>query len=196
MASGYSGNLPLGAFTSQEKIPQGYKKGQMQRFTPEQMALFQSLFSHLDPGSYTGRLAAGDEDIFNEIEAPAMRQFQALQGQTGSRFSGSGMGAQKGSGFQNTMNQQTIDFASDLASKRQQLQRQALQDLMGMSGNLLQQQPYEQFLEKKKDKSSFWKSLLAGGSGLAGAGIGAMLGGPAGASIGGSLGSAFGKQFQ
>src|SRR5271156_1764295 len=87
------------------KIPSGYKQARLQNFTPEQFELFQQLFSHLGPGSYLSRLAEGDESLFSEMEGPAMRQFQELQGDLASRFSGAGMGARKGSGFQNAANQ-------------------------------------------------------------------------------------------
>ena len=49
----------------------GYKVRQMQNFTPEQMELFRSLFSHVSPDSYTSRLASGDQELFAEIETPA-----------------------------------------------------------------------------------------------------------------------------
>lgn len=142
------------------KIPSGYKQGQMQQFTPEQMQLFQQMFSHVGPQSYLSKLAGGDEDIFNQIEGPALRQFSGLQGNIASRFSGMGSGARRSSGFQNTMNQGASDFAQDLQSRRQSLQQQALQELMGLSSNLLGQRPYEQFLIKKQQKKPFWQQAL------------------------------------
>jgi hypothetical protein len=149
----------------QEKIPKGYRKGVMQQFTPEQMQLFQQLFSHLSPDGYLSKLAGGDESMFEQMEAPAMRQFSELQGQLGSRFSGMGMGASKGSGFQNSMNAATSNFVQDLHSKRQEMQRQALMDLMGLGNQLMSQKPYEQMLSPKSKKSSFWEQLLGGVSG-------------------------------
>lgn len=134
------------------KIPSGYKAGRMQQFTPQQLQLHNQMFSQVDPDSYLSRLAGGDENMFDEMEAPAMRQFQQLQGQTASRFSGfqpGAMSARRGSGFQNAINQQTSDFAQDLASKRQSLQQNAIKDLMGFSNTLLGQQPYENFLVQK-----------------------------------------------
>ena len=162
-----------GASGSGNKVPSGYKMGQMQQFTPEQMQLFQSLFGQVGPGSYLSRLAGGDQSMFEEMEAPALRQFSGLQGNLASRFSGMGSGAQSGmstgarhsSGFQNTMTQASSDFAQDLQSRRQDLQRQALMDMMGISSNLLGQRPYEQFLYEKK--KPFWQQLLGGlGEGL------------------------------
>ena len=173
----------------------GYNVGRMNRFTPEQMQLFQSMFSHVSPDSFTGKLAQGDESTFNEIEAPALRQFGALQGNLASRFSGMGSGARRSSGFQNTINQAGSDFAQDLQSRRQGLQRQALQDLFGMSNDLLRQEPFEQFLMEPKQKKSFLQKLLGGGLPIAGSLLGGAFGGPAGAALGGRIGSAGAQAF-
>lgn len=173
-----------------EKIPSGYKKGKIQQYTPEQLDLFRSLFSHLSPDSYLSKLAGGDEETFNQVEAPALRQFNELQGGLASRFSGMGMGARKSSGFQNTANAAASDFAQQLQSQRQNLQRQALQDLMGLSSNLLQQRPYEQFL-KEKQKSGFGGTIGAALGGLGGF----ALGGPGGAMAGSQLGYGLGSSF-
>ena len=148
------------------KIPKGYQMGQIQQFTPEQMQLFQSLFSNLGPDSFLARLAGGDQDIFNQMEAPALRQFSGLQGGIASRFSGGAGGqgqeqisSRRSSGFQNTMNQAASDFAQDLQSKRAGLQQQALKDLFGLSNDLLNQRPYERFLTEKPP--SFLQQLFS-----------------------------------
>lgn len=153
--TGNTGMIKRGSVTG-EKIPSGYKKGSIANFTPEAMELYKSLFQHLSPDSRLARLAGGDEEMFNQIEAPAFRNFQGLQGQLASRFSqgGGGQGAlssRHSSGFQNTASAAASNFAQDLQSQRQQLMRQAIQDLMGLSGDLLQQRPYEQFLVPKKE---------------------------------------------
>ena len=149
---GLSGSGKMG-----NKIPHGYKSGQIQQFTPEQMGLFQQMFGQVGPDSYLSKLAGGDQDTFNQIEAPAMRQFGELQGNIASRFSGMGGGARRSSGFQNTMNQAGSDFAQQLQSNRQSMRQQAIRELMGLSGQLLGQRPYEQFLTKKQP--SFMQSL-------------------------------------
>lgn len=141
-----------------EKLPSGFKAGQLQQFTPEQMQLFQQMFSNVGPDSYLSKLAGGDEDIFNQIEAPALKQFSALQGGLASRFSGMGSGARRSSGFQNAAGQQASDFAQQLQSQRQGLQSQALKDLMGMSNSLLGQKPFERFAIEKE--TPMWKKLL------------------------------------
>lgn len=141
-------------------LPKGYKMGQMQQFGPEQMQLFQQLFGHVGPDSFLSKLAGGDQSMFEQMEAPAMRQFQGLQGQMASRFSGMGSGARRSSGFQNSMNQASTDFASQLQSQRMSLQNQAIQDLFSMSNTLMGQKPNEKFLIKKQQP--FWQQWLLG----------------------------------
>jgi membrane protease subunit (stomatin/prohibitin family) len=175
------------------KVPTGYKLGQLQQFTPEQMQLFKSLFSHVTPGSYLSRLAGGDQSLYEEMEAPSLRQFSEIQGGLASRFSGMGMGSRNSSGFQNTSNAAASQFAQDMQSRRQELQRQAIMELMGLSNNLLGQRPYEQFLYEKK--KPFWQQLLGGALPLGGSLIGGAMGGPTGAMIGGQAGSAAGQAF-
>lgn len=210
MASSMTGYLgQMGTNTGKQfrdKVPSGYKAGRMQQYTPEQMELFQQMFSHVSPDSYLSRLAGGDESLFGELEAPALKQFSGLQGNIASRFSGMGTGGRKSSGFQNTLNAASSDFAQQLQSQRQGLQRQAIMDLMGLSNNLLGQRPYEQFLVPKQEKQGFFRSLLGtapgetinaasklggklGNIGLGAAG-GAAFGGPYGSLIGG-LGGLF-----
>lgn len=151
--------------TVKEKIPSGYKKASLQNFTPEQMQLFSSLFGNVGSDSFLSRLAQGDQGIFEQMEAPALRQFSGLQGNIASRFSGAGAGGQgralgsrNSSGFYNTMNSAASNFAQELQSQRQNLQRQALQDLMGYSKELLGQRPYENFLVQKQQ--SPWASIV------------------------------------
>ena len=159
------------------KAPSGYKTGQLQNFTPEQMQLFQSLFSNAGPNSYLSKLAGGDQSTFDQMEAPALNQFSSLMGGLSSRFSGGGGGrgalsSRMSSGFQNAAYGASSDFAQQLQSQRQGLQRQALMDLMGISGNLLQQRPYENFLVPKQQ--SFLEQLAPGiGQGI---GMGGALG--------------------
>ena len=66
----------------------GYTTGTTQRFTPEQMQLFQNMFSMVQPNSFLGGLASGDQGQFQALEYPALSQFNKLAGGLGSRFSG------------------------------------------------------------------------------------------------------------
>lgn len=188
VAAQLAGQLPTGAFSSQqgmgskmpgEKIPSGYRKYAVQQFTPEQMDLYSQLFSHLDPNSYLSKLAMGDQSQFSEIEAPALKQFNELMGGLSSKFSGMGLGGRKSSGFQHASTAAAQDFASQLQSNRQNIQRQAIMDLMGLSEALLGQRPYTSGLsEKRQNQDNGFFSLL--GQGL-GAIPGFITGGPQGA---------------
>lgn len=160
----------------------GYKAAQMQNFSPEQMQLFQSMFGQVGPESYLGKLAGGDQSQFSQLEEPALRQFSQLQGGIASRFAGGGgqeraMSGLNSSGFKNTMNAASQDFAGQLQSQRMGIQRNALQDLMNMSNQLLGQRPYENFLIPKK--KPWWQELLgslAGGAGMAAGSLGGLYG--------------------
>jgi hypothetical protein len=159
-------------------IPEGYNAGQVQQFTPEMMKLFKNLFSHTGKKSYLNRLAAGDESLFEEIEAPAWRQFQEAQGQLGSRFSQlapGAMSAQRGSGFKNEAGQLGSDFAMQLQGNRQNLQRQGLKDLMELSQMLLGQKPYERTITEKPKE--WWEAPLSGFASSAGKEFGSMFSG-------------------
>lgn len=196
--SALTGNRTLSSAGSQmtgSMIPKGYKQGQLQQFTPEQMQLFQRLFSQISPDSYLSRLAGGDQESFAQMEAPAMRQFQDVLGGISSRFSGMGSGARKSSGFQNTISTAASNFAQDLASRRHDLQRQALMDLMGISESLLSQRPYEKFLIEKQQNPSFMQQLLGAALPGAGAALGGIFGGMPGAKLGASVGESMGRAF-
>ncbi len=175
-----------------ESIPKGFRAGQLQQFSPEQMKLFQSLFSHLGPDSFLSKLAGGDESFFEQMEAPAHRQFQGQLGQLASRFSGMGTGGRHSSGFQNTATSAASNFQQDLLANRQNLQRQAIHDLMGLSNQLLGQRPFQRDLFEKGQKQS------SGLGGLIGGGLGSVLGafgGPGGSLAGAQLGYGLGSSF-
>lgn len=164
-------SMPPGAYSSKggsrgggpnDKIPKGYRAGKMQQFTPEQMELFQQLFGHLGPDSFLSKLAGGDQEAFDEMEKPALQQFNALQSGIASKYSGAGMGARRSSGFGLEQNAAAQDFAGQLQSQRTGLRSQALNDLMGMSNTLLGQKPFENFISPKQQKQSGWNSFMQG----------------------------------
>lgn len=144
-----------------KKTPSGYRSGALQQMPPESLELFRQLFSHVSPDSRLSRLAAGDEEMFNQLEAPALKQFAGLQGNIASRFSGMGSGSRKSSGFQNTMSSAAQDFASQLQSQRMALSNQAMKDLFGMSEMLMGQRPMDQFVTEKP--MDFWKAATIAG---------------------------------
>lgn len=156
--------------------PEGYDLGMLQQFTPEQMDMLKGQYEQLkNKNTFLSRLAEGQElpELnFEEIEAPALRQFSELQGGLGSRFSDMGLGAQGSSGFKNALNTAASDFAQQLQSQRQglskerqelqlqrdQLSKSAAGDLWDMSQGFLSQRPYEQFLIKKGIPPEFLKA--------------------------------------
>jgi hypothetical protein len=154
------------------KAPSGYR--QFQNFTPQQMQLYKQLFGHVGDDSFLSKLAQGDESMFADIEAPALSQFSGMQGQIASRFSGMGLGARNSSGFINSQNQAAKDFASQLQSQRQGLQRQAIQDLMSYSNQLLNQDPYS-LSQKRQKQPSFLQSLALSGAQGFGQGMGGFI---------------------
>ena len=173
-----------------EKIPSGFKKATLNNFTPEQMQLFQQMIERLGPEGFLSQLAGGSQEGFEELEAPALRQFQELTGQNASRFSGLGMGARGGSGFQNFQNQATQDFASGLHANRLNLRQQAIKDLMSMSNELLGQRPQQNSLVEKPQKQGGALGGWGGALGALGGGAaGFAAGGPWGAFKGASIGS-------
>lgn len=166
----------------------GYRH--FENMTPEQMQLLSQLTGHLSPDSFLSKLAGGDQEAFAEVEAPALKQFSALQGNLASRFSGMGLGGRKSSGFKNTMNTAASDFAQQLQSNRLNLRQQALKELMTYGSDLLRQQPYG--LVEKQQKSNPWAAVAGAGLGAAG---GFFLGGPAGALYGADIGAGVGSAF-
>jgi hypothetical protein len=177
-------------------IPTGHRLGKIGQFDEKQTDLYNRSFENLGPDSYLSRLSMGDQSLFDEMEAPALRQFNQIQGNLASRFSGAGLGARNSTGFQNTSNQYTSNFVQDLQSRRQDLQRQATIDLMGLSRELLNQRPYEKFLTKKQypQQQPDQSGDLLGGllNGIGGAGAGYLTGGPTYAVAGGAQGFANG----
>ncbi len=173
-----STSLSGGRGASGNKIPPGYRSGRIQQQDADQQSLYKRLFGFTQPGSQLYQQAQGDQEAFAPQEALAQRDFQNFQGQLGSRFAElapGAMSARRGSGFANAATQGSQDFALQLAGQRQQLQRQAFGDLMGLSSTLLQQRPTDQFLVKKE--MPFWKQLALGAVGGGSNAISGLLGG-------------------
>ena len=138
----------------------GYQQVTMPQFTKEQMNLFKNMFSRVGPESFLSKLASGDVGQFEQMEAPARRQFAQMQSDIASRFSGLGSGARRSSGFQTAQNTAAQEFAQNLQAQRLGLQQQALRDLMGYSSDLLSQRPFENLLLEKQ--MPFWQQMLLG----------------------------------
>ena len=143
-------------------IPKGYNVAQISNWGPQQKQLFQQAIQQLGPESFLSRLAGGDEEMFQQLEAPARRQFQGTLGNIASRFSGGGLGARHSSGFQHETSQAAQEFAQGLQSQRLGLQKDAVRDLMDMINQLLNQRSSEKGLVEQPYKKNFWDRLGEG----------------------------------
>ena len=160
---GPTGNLSMRSGTGGDIIPKGHRVGQINQYGPKEMGLYNQLAGMAKPDSFLSRLAGGDEELFNQIEAPALRQFGQLQSATASRFSGAQpgeMSGRRGSGFQNTLGGQQQEFAERLQGQRMGLQHQAIGDLRDLIDQLLgRNKPYERFLVEKRKKQNPWGDI-------------------------------------
>lgn len=171
-----TGTSPMvsGGGRTGNKVSGTQRVGQIQQYTPEQLKLMQQGINNVGSDSYLSKLAGGDQSMFAEMEAPALRQFSAMQGNTASRFSGMGTGGRHSSGFQNTVNSAASNFAQDLQSKRLDMRNQAVSQLHSMSQDLLNNKPYEQFTYDKQQKEAGWKKWASLGTGA----VATAFGGP------------------
>lgn len=144
----------------------GYKLRNTPNYTPQQMQLFSQLLGGVQGQGLTKGLenlqglAAGGEEGFEQLEAPAYTAFQKGIGQLGSQFAG--LGALGSSGFQNAAAGQARQLAENLGSQRMGIQQNALERLLGLSDTLLGKKPFESFLQKKSGFGDILKHALPG----------------------------------
>lgn len=157
----------------------GYKMRQTPNFTPEQMNLFQQLLGGVSQGGglsggvdFLSQLAGGDESAFEAAEAPSYAAFDKMLGQLGSRYSQ--LGARDSSSFNQAVSGGASDLAQDLGAKRLGMQNSAIDRLLGLSQQLLGQQPYENYQEQKGGMD--WGGLLGGAAGSLAGGFGTAAG--------------------
>jgi len=111
--------------------------------TPQQQQLLDlilgSSMGPLQQGfSNLSGILSGDKQAF---EAPAMRQFQQeIVPNIAETFAGLGEGSQGSSAFAQTLGRSGADLAENLASKRADLQSNALEQLLGLTKTGLQPQ--------------------------------------------------------
>jgi hypothetical protein len=163
---------------SSSKVP-GYHQRQVSTLDPQQQELFSLLFGGLKGGlggglEHLSKLASGDQSYFGQLEAPALRQFGALQGNLASRFSGMGTGARRSSGFGNATSSAGQQLSESLQSQRMGLQQNAISQLLGLSGSLLGRQNFENVMVPKQQ--SGLQQLLASLGGGVGQGAGQGIG--------------------
>lgn len=175
-------------------IPSGYSQGRLQNATPEQMELLKYLQGLIGPESDIGKRLSGNEEYLKTLEKPAWRNFQEVQSAFGNKFSSLGLG---NSGAAQAMKSRTgREFSENLAAQRQTLQRQAVQDLMGISNQLLGYSPYENFLvENPKGARSGFENLIGTIMPILATIFGKKLGIPGGAKLGANIGSVASQAF-
>lgn len=178
----------------------GYNVHQLALKDPSQMDLYRILDQGSRQGTQAGLanlsgMAGGSDEYFQGLEAPARREFQRGIGDIASRFSGLGTGSQDTSGFQAAVTGSARELGENLQAKRLGLQQNAIQQLLGLSGDLLRTPLSESFIMPKKKKKSFWNTLIGAGAPIVGGALGGLYGGPAGASLGATLGGQFGSSF-
>ncbi len=178
-----------GSMGGKDIVPKGYEISQLSNFDPKQTNLYNRSYDNLSPDSFLSKIAGGDQSAFDEMEAPAYRQFNELTGGLASKFSsgsgGQSLGLGGSSGFKNANTAAASNFAQDLQSKRYDLRRQAINDLFGMSESLLNQRPYDrQLVQKPQRQNGFgWGDVLAPLATAAGTAFGGPLGGAAAGGI-------------
>lgn len=135
----------------------GYKSAQLPTKSPEQMDLLNNLIQSLMGGGgleggmdFLSKIAGGDQSYFDELEAPAHRQFEGLLGQIGTRFSH--MGGRNSNAFENAVSGAGADLSENLQSQRMGLRNQAIQSLLQNSQQLLGINPHENVLAPKSQK--------------------------------------------
>lgn len=145
----------------------GYNQVQSPKLSPEQQQLFSQVMGIGQNGikntvdQLSQRASGGNEQYWQQQEAPAMRQFNELQGNLASRFSGMGSGARRSSGFQNTLNTGASELAEKLQSNRQNLQSDAMKQLLSLYSNLMGTETFDtSFVPGKSKGKSFLEELL------------------------------------
>ena len=174
---------------------EGLQTQRISNFSPQQQKLFRSLLSGINQGGgigaglgRLGELAAGSQEGFEQLEAPAYADFQKQLGQIGTRFSG--LGARGSSAFQNATSGAAQSLAENLQQQRMGIQDSALERLLGLSSNLLGQRPYDTLYDKQ-DEGFDWGGLL----GALGGGIASSFGGPFLGGLGGMASKSLGNKF-
>ena len=144
----------------------GYNQISLPTKNSDQMEIFRRLMGGSSEGvdsslSQISKLAGGGSpELWQQLEAPAMRQFGELQGNIASRFSGMGTGARRSSGFQNATTSAASELAERLQGQRLGLQQNAQSQLLDLYQNLLGHNMQENMLIPKK--KSGWQTFFEG----------------------------------
>ncbi len=185
----------------------GLRPVQISKMSPQKKGYYDQVMGTAGPAmaqsaQRMAQLASGGTpETWEQLEAPAMRQFGQLQGNIASRFSGGGGqgGGQAAgslrhsSGFQNEMGEQAADLAERLQGQRLDYMNNASEQLRSLYHDLMSQDEYDTFITNKKKKQKWWQKAAGVALPIGGAIAGGFAGGPAGASMGYTAGRSFGN---
>jgi hypothetical protein len=189
-------SIPAGVKTPNQT---GRDVVQMPRMSPEVMRMWQELSSSIGPGvkqslgDISTMAKGGTPEYWQQLEAPAKRDFGAIQGNIAARYGHAG--ALKSSGFQNVMSGQARGLAESLQAQRLNLQQSARDQLLNLYTQLMGNDPYEMALVEKQKKPNYFNKIMQAGLPIAGGIAGGIFGGPSGAVMGADLGNTFGQYF-
>lgn len=122
-------------------------------------------------------MARGDAGTFDQLEAPALRQFQEqIAPQIAQRYAGSGISGS--SGLNNSLAGAGANLAENLQGQRLGLMQQSMHDVLHL-GDLLLGTPTQQYgLYQKENQGRDWMQLLGSlGTQIGGGYLGSKLGG-------------------
>jgi hypothetical protein len=131
----------------------GYRVKKIPTMGQQQRGLYDELYGSVRPSlgpatSQLSQLAQGNQGIFDQLEAPAFRQFkEQLMPRLAEQQTARGGG--RSSGYLNRLQGATSNFAQDLQSQRMGLQQNALSQLLGLGQNLMNTQTEQPYLQKK-----------------------------------------------
>lgn len=143
--------------------PAGYNLTKTPNMSPEAMKMLQSMTGGMGGMEKMMQalmgMASGEGAAFAPMEQKAQKDFSQMMGQTSSRFSQ--LGARGSSAFEGAVAQGGADLASKLAEQRASLSSDAINKLLGFSGQILGAKPYEYQLQEE-DQGFDWGAAGAG----------------------------------
>lgn len=155
------------------KIPKGFGMYSLPTMGGGQADIYNMLKSGFEGGAgdvYKNLfgLAQGRSDMFDMLEAPALRQFQQqIAPSIAQRYAGSGIGAS--SGMQNAIAAAGGNLAQDLQAERMGLMERSMQNVLGLGERLLGT-PTQQFgIVQKENLLRQIMQMLGSAAGQAGA---------------------------
>src|ERR1044071_6394499 len=159
------------------KIPKGYSQYSLPTMGADQKHVYDMLRSQFQAGAgdvyqKLFGLAGGKSDMFEQLEAPALRQFQQ-QIAPGIAARSSGSGISNSSGMQNAIAGAGANLAENLQAQRMGLMERSMQNVLGLGDRLLGTQTQQFGLVQKENILRDIMQLL----GSAGSQIGGIYGG-------------------